>query len=122
MGVYGCVGTRGVRGTQKQGKKGEIMVSQVRIWDLCPGKFPRTSCFAKKQKNMNRALRMGAHGLTWVRQDAFIRREAKARQKAEQMREQGMFYNVCQRPKKTEIQQGRSRMTRGDLGGEIEGN
>ena len=44
--------------------------------------------FCKKtKKNMYGALRMGAHGLAWGRSDEFIRREAKTREKEEQIGE-----------------------------------
>ena len=70
MGADGCVGVWGARGTPKQGNQGSFKVVQVRIWALWPGKFPRTSRFAKKQKNMYGTLRMGVYGLEWVRVDA----------------------------------------------------
>ena len=40
---------------------------------------------------------MAVHGLEWVRVDAWIRREAKTRQKEEQMGDQDMFFNAWSR-------------------------
>ena len=113
MGGNGCVrvwmGAMGFRGTGGQKNKASRDINGCAGHDLVPiwpGKIPRTSCFAKKQKNMHGALRMGAHGLVWMRVDAFIRREAKMRQKEEQMGEQGVFYNVCQRSKNKKVSKG----------------
>ena len=63
------------------------------------GNFPGHRVLQKNKKNMHGALRMGAYGLAWVRSDAFIRREAKTREKEEQMDAQDAFFNVRQRPK-----------------------
>ena len=45
------------------------------------GNFPGHRVLQKQQKNMHGALRMGAHGLEWVRLDAFIRGESKNKRK-----------------------------------------
>ena len=64
--------------------------------------FPGHHVFQKLKKNMYRARWMNAHGLTWVRVDVFLRREAKTRQKEEQMVLQDVFCAVYQRPKRVE--------------------
>ena len=76
-GSDGCVGVQGARGTQKQGKQGTFMVSQARIWDLWPGKFPRTSCFGRVGKKWYGGVKMGANRFVWVRMNVWARREAK---------------------------------------------
>ena len=60
MRVYVCVGVQGARGTQKQGKGGEIMVSQALIWAYGRGNFPEHHVLQNKSK-------MGTNGSGWVR-------------------------------------------------------
>ena len=50
MGVGGCVGTWGTRGTTKTRQEETKMAVNHMVWVIWPGKFPRTSCFAKKNE------------------------------------------------------------------------
>ena len=69
MGVDGCVGARGARETQKQGKRGAFRVLQTRIGDLWSRKFPRTWCFfgfAKMLKIVCIWIQIGSDGFNRV--------------------------------------------------------
>ena len=66
MGADGCVGAQGHGGTHKKGKQRHKWCVGHALIPIWSGKFPRTSCFVKNQKNMHGALRMGVHGLGWV--------------------------------------------------------
>jgi len=48
---------------------------------LWPEKFPRSSCFAKIQKNMHGELQTGENGRAWVRTDACTGGESKNKNK-----------------------------------------
>ena len=63
MGVYGCGWVRwvaGGTGDTKTRQAGVFMGTQVRIWGLWSGKFPRTSCFGRFDEN----------GKKWINVDA----------------------------------------------------
>ena len=124
IGADGCVGTQRARGTQKQGKRKAFRVSQVRIWVVWSGKFPRTSCCDDFGKKWYEWVQIGADWFGWLRMNAWARREAKIRQKDPQMGKQGMFCDVCTQRQKSECVQGWSwwpeRMIRRNEGGQEE--
>ena len=95
MGAHGCVGTHNAWATQKQGKKGVLLVSQTKIWVLWPGKFPRTSCFGVFGKKWCGWLQMGAKRFRWVRMDPYAKREARTSKKEPQISEKWTYCEAC---------------------------
>ena len=70
---------------------GTKMVVQALIRAVWPGKFPRTSCFAKKRQKGHGRLRMGKHGFTWVQWGVFARGDRKTRENEATICAQDMF-------------------------------
>ena len=79
MGFYWCGGVQGHESTAKQGKQGAFRGPKDMIWTQWPGKFPRTSCFTKKNQNRWGRLRMGANAFAWVQWGVFALRDRKTR-------------------------------------------
>ena len=59
MGADGCIKAYSTQATQKQGRGREFLVFPDRIWELWPGKFPRTWCLWVLTK-------MTKNGCRWV--------------------------------------------------------
>ena len=82
------------------------MVVQALIRALWPGKFPQTSCFAKKKQKGHGRLRMGAHGFAWVQWGVFARGDRKTRENEAKIGKTGHVFQRMSTAKKADRHQG----------------